>query len=160
MDRDEARSLVYKNIQKYNKPLVASELKAVLVGHSKSRILQSNEGLVWTFSLQPLEGLFKKTNPVSIAFGMKYCNMVKEQFNCNGIFTSEELPAYGMTLKDKRIIESNYDKNPGDGQVIVVLAYNKSTAENIRSYLLHTFEDLMSQSKGSFVSSPLHYKQG
>lgn len=130
-------SMVSRFLAKHNVIAVsASELVRVDLPETHSTIVHQNGGFVYCFSLAGLEGLFRKDQEATKKYGRGMCDQVKGIFQCGGFFTSDELPRYGITRRDRGYIYGCMGKIEGDGQLIVILAYPEALARQIRDYLI------------------------
>lgn len=101
---------------------------------SPSRIIQANGGEVWCRNYRALAGLFRKDRGPSKEFGRALCDEVKERFGCDGFFTTDELPRYGITRGVRREIERAVDA--GSDDCVVIFAYDAALAREIDAYLI------------------------
>lgn len=124
-----------KNNQKieYN----PSSLKKIIIEESKSQIILNNHNILYCYVVNNFEGLFRKDRPDTFRYGRAVCDEIKNHFKCNGFFTSDELPKYGITRKEKRFIAEKMNQKQGD--LIIILSYNQSKAQKIIKYLIKIF---------------------
>lgn len=116
--------------------IVATELRQVHFNETRSGILQANDNMAFCFKLLGLEGLFRKDQEPSKQYGRYVCDLVKDTFDCGGFFTSDELPRYGITRREKRYLFTEMDKTPSDGDLVVICVYDADLSTRIRDYLI------------------------
>src|SRR5690606_24284244 len=119
--------------------LEAGPLVKINLSRSKSKIIQANNNSVYCFSITGLEGLFRKDRTDTKLYGHITCDLVQREFQCGGFFTSDELPRYGITELEIEHLYRTMNKQIGDGQLIIFLAYPYLLAEQIRSFLIELF---------------------
>jgi Glu-tRNA(Gln) amidotransferase subunit E-like FAD-binding protein len=102
---------------------------------TRCKLIINNKNKLYGFVFYGLEGLFRKDRSISFVYGRKLCDNVKETFQCNGFFTSDELPKYGISRKNLKILYDKLKKTKNDGNLVVFLAYNKTTSNKIKAYL-------------------------
>ena len=118
----------------------ASPLVAVQFEDTKSGILENNHNMAYCFVLSGIEGLFRKDREPTLRYGRGVCDKVKDDFNCAGFFTSDELPRYGITRAERRYLLDVMGTESGDGNLVVMLAYPHEMAVQIRQYLINHFD--------------------
>lgn len=107
------------------KKIQASELIEVNLPFSDSRIIKQNKGTVHVSVYKEMKGIFDKKIPENRKFGELICNKIKG-LGCNGFFSSDELPAYGISQKEMNLILSK--TNPSEKDLLVFFAYEKEEA--------------------------------
>lgn len=120
--------------------ITASPLLAVSFEDTKSGILENNNKMAYCFTLSGIEGLFRKDREPSLKYGRGVCDSVKDAFDCDGFFTSDELPRYGISRAERRYLLDTMGTQAGDGNLVVMLAYPHNLAVKIRDYLIKYFD--------------------
>ena len=65
--------------------------------------------------------------------------------NCDCFFTSDELPRYGIGEREIQFIYLAINKKKGDGQLIIMMAYPRLLATQIRIFLIDLFHQQVQQ---------------
>ena len=118
---------------------------SMLLPVTKSLIVRKNKGVAHCFRLDGLKGLFRKDAADTAAFGRYYCDLIKRDFSCQGFFTTDELPKYGLGVDHGDYIAYHTgSRSPYD--VTVVTLYTRSLAERIRRRLASELEMLLNKS--------------
>lgn len=120
--------------------LNVSELILIKLPTSRSRLVQQNSGALYACVFSGLEGLFRKDQPDTLDYGRRVCDLVKAQFKCGGFFTSDELPRYGLGSEDTRRLFAAVGKAAHDGHLVVLFAYDRQIATQIRDFLVEHFQ--------------------
>ncbi|APB32682.1 Archaeal Glu-tRNAGln amidotransferase subunit E (contains GAD domain) [Gloeomargarita lithophora Alchichica-D10] len=115
--------------------VTVGDLIPVYFPGTHSGILLANGGMAYCCAFDGIEGLFRKDQDATRRYGRQVCDLVKEVFGCDGFFTSDELPRYGITRAEVRALYAAMHKQPGDGVLIAVFAYDARLAAHIRSFL-------------------------
>lgn len=116
-----------------NKKAVKGEIKKIRLD-SESRIIKENNGKLYCLPIYGVSGLFNK-NPSSketILFGKRLCNEVKTVFHSKGFFSTDELPNYGITARQKEYIKSKF--NAGKNDLVLFAAYDEKLSKQILNY--------------------------
>jgi Glu-tRNA(Gln) amidotransferase subunit E-like FAD-binding protein len=135
------------------------DLVQIMLPHTRSRLVQQNEGYLYGCTFYGLEGLFRKDQPATLTYGRMLCDRVKDVFTCNGFFTSDELPRYGIRRAEIRQIFGQMGKEDEDGHLLVLCAYDRHLSSQIREFLISHF---MQENSALFTEdmcngvSPLH----
>ncbi|NJP04326.1 MAG: hypothetical protein HC837_01190 [Chloroflexaceae bacterium] len=111
-------------------------VQRILLPASRSQLVQQNGGYLYGCCLAGMEGRFRKDQPIPLAYGRRLCDQVKQQFACEGFFTSDELPRYGISRADIRKIYRQMGKAPDDGTLIVLCAYDWELSSRICAFLM------------------------
>jgi Glu-tRNA(Gln) amidotransferase subunit E-like FAD-binding protein len=114
-------------------------LEEIFFEDHNSLILRAKLNKIHFFRVDGLEGAFVKEGENTRRFGRKICDLVKEKFSCMGFFTSDELPRYGISRKQKKAMFEIINKK--EGQLIIFLAYDRDKADIIRKYLIEVCSD-------------------
>lgn len=110
------------------------KLTRIELPESRSGIVQENDGIVYANTLSGREGLFRKDREPSREFGRRLCDEVKELFDCQGFFTTDELPGYGVSRAETRRI---YDETgASDADLVLLYAYPEGLAAKIDEYVV------------------------
>lgn len=120
-----------------------SGIVPVTFENTKSGILLDNGSMAYCCAFSGLEGLFRKDQDEPFKYGRKVCDMVKIEFNCGGFFTSDELPRYGITRRERRALFEALDTAPGQGDLIAMFAYNLELSQHIYRFLIQHFDHEM-----------------
>jgi Glu-tRNA(Gln) amidotransferase subunit E-like FAD-binding protein len=117
-----------------------SELYQLCLPETKSHIVQENNFIIYTCIYKGLAGLFKKGSDFKLTttFGGFVCDFMKQITGNMGFISTDELPAYGISSHEKRLIMQITDCLEGD--VGILFAYNKIQATNAQ-YLLFSVID-------------------
>ena len=134
------RQILQDNDQQY---VTATELQVVRFDETRSGILQNNGSMAHCFILTGIEGLFRKDQEPTLKYGRRVCDLVKDAFDCGGFFTSDELPRYGITRAEKRHMFAEMGKEAGDGNLVIMCAYDYKLSTRIRDYLIAYFQQEM-----------------
>ncbi len=110
---------------------VASPLIDIEVTHTQSRIIENNGNILRCSLFYGMEGLYRKDQDDTFAYGRYMCDSIKEQFSCGGFFTSDELPRYGIKRTVKRQLYEAIGKKTNDGNLLFILAYDCALSERI-----------------------------
>lgn len=130
--------IVAKN---HKKLIFDRELLAIELPESKSEIVRSNNYMLYAAKYRGLAGLFSKEKQDTKLFGRAMCDYIKFRFSSHGFFTTDELPRYGITRAETRIIYNHADKKEGD--LIILFAYNKNKSQEINGHLCEIIEKLL-----------------
>jgi Glu-tRNA(Gln) amidotransferase subunit E-like FAD-binding protein len=127
-----------------------SETLKVFLPESKSKLIGESGGILSTFVVKGLAGAFNKDKGNefgSIPFGRALCDMIKLEYNCNGFFTSDELPRYGISRKDKRNlvaqVQSKTEFNPQTDLIVIMGYHDAHLIEKIKYNLNAKFKYLL-----------------
>ncbi|MDP4008199.1 MAG: hypothetical protein Q8P68_03340 [Candidatus Peregrinibacteria bacterium] len=122
--------------------LEPSKLGVVKLPDCKSDIVINNDHQLFYFILLGLTGLFRKSIEASLIFGKDVCQMVKDQTETNGFFTSDELPGYGITRADLDNILQQVEITPHPPEdLIFFLGYKKAIAEKVRASIIAVLKE-------------------
>jgi Glu-tRNA(Gln) amidotransferase subunit E-like FAD-binding protein len=120
----------------------SSELVEVSLPDSNSEIIRENNGIVYSAMYVGLRGLFDKANQESANFGKTISDIIKHTLYNGGFFTTDELPGYSISLKEKQIILSQIYEFPNDpfvfsskNDLVVCFAYDRAMAEKTKNLL-------------------------
>jgi Glu-tRNA(Gln) amidotransferase subunit E-like FAD-binding protein len=130
--------------------LKLSGLQKVVITNTNSNIIRNNNNILWCCCFFGLEGLFRKDKNDTFAYGRRVCDNVKETFNNEGFFTSDELPRYGITRSNTREIFQQMDKEKNDGTLIAIFAYNEETSRKILRYLINHLSNEVQNLTGTY----------
>lgn len=106
---------------------------------TRSAILQGNGHMAHCCTFAGLEGLFRKDQEATRIYGRGLCDFVKDTFHCDGFFTSDELPRYGITRPEIRSIYKTMRVTHGEGVLIAIFAYDYFLSSRIRGFLIDHF---------------------
>lgn len=123
----------------------SSVLKRVYLPFSKSRIVVDNGYILYCSCYTDIKGLFRKGNNYkeTTLFGRIVCDEVKATCENNGFFTTDELPAYGISEKETiTILESN---NAFENDLVVCFAYNEAEATKTKETLDYVLDGISIQ---------------
>lgn len=98
-----------------------------------SRIVALNGSRVWCARYPGLAGLFRKDRGPSKELGRALCDEVRDRFHCQGFFTTDELPRYGLDRSARRDILAA--TGAGSADCVVIYAYPELPARAIDLYL-------------------------
>jgi len=114
--------------------IVAGPLRRTALPGSRSRILATTEGRVWLFSIQGGRGWFSKDDEHSLRRGRALCDQIIHRHACQGFITTDELPQYGLSRRDRAALFDAYPDADPTRDVLVALAYDDlHLAERIRA---------------------------
>lgn len=100
---------------------------------TRSHIVVGNRGIIYCSVYRNLEGLFCKADEAAMEFGRRICDAVREEANNNGFITSDELPNYGVTRREKRAIYERTEAGPHD--LVVIFAYDEEKSQKAKQCL-------------------------
>ncbi len=101
------------------------------------------ESMLHAWVLKDLAGLIRKDNAHTWIFGRETCERLKEQFGCNGYFTSDEVPG-GVNNFSRRDLENVYrETGAGERDLILMFAYERESSEEMARYLVQTFSEVL-----------------
>jgi hypothetical protein len=110
-----------------------------------SHLLRKSHGVAHCFTVYGLAGLFRKDVADTRAFGRNHCDQVKTRFNCDGFFTTDELPKYGIGEEHRNYINTQMEADPGH-DVTVITLYDRAKAADIRGWLSEQLTLMLSAS--------------
>jgi Glu-tRNA(Gln) amidotransferase subunit E-like FAD-binding protein len=120
-------------------------LRYVLLPNSRSQIVKDSDGGVWLFNIPGRKGWFLKGNDEeeeSHRRGRLLCRDVRDEYDCGGFLTTDELPRYGLGWRDREKLFKEYEGADPHRDVLVVLAYREQAmAEKIREYIFQALKD-------------------
>lgn len=119
--------------------ITIGDLIPVHFPETRSGILLANGGMAYGCAFDGIEGLFRKDQDAPRQYGRRICDLVKMMFDCEGFFTSDELPRYGITRAEVRAVYATFDKQAGDGLLIALFAYDHALSTRIREFLIAHF---------------------
>jgi len=120
------------------KDFSVSEMIEIKLPESKSNIIQKNNGIVYCGVYSGLAGLFRKDTEETKIFGRELCDKVKKRFHNKGFFTSDELPAYGISTEETKLIINK--TNAEEKDLIMILSYNQEESEKIKEFIEKEFK--------------------
>ncbi len=142
-----------------SKPPCSSGLFHVHFEDTPSIILKRNDNSIFCCIYWGLKGLFRKDIPETKKFGRYLCDTVSDLMNNKGFFTSDELPAYGISKKDVKTIFDCTGADPAS-DLVVILAYNitvaKATKKLIDKLLLGIHCHFQQKTDNSFFLKKSH----
>ena len=100
----------------------------VTLSKTKSKIVKGNQNIVYCVKYNNIAGVFRKDIDISFKFGRLLCDQIKNEFNNFGFFTTDEIPRYGLSQKDKEQIL--LDCNATNLDLVVIFAYPYTLALN------------------------------
>jgi Glu-tRNA(Gln) amidotransferase subunit E-like FAD-binding protein len=106
---------------------------------TRSGILQVNGNMAYCCTFAGLEGLFRKDQDATRVYGRGLCDYVKAAYHCDGFFTSDELPRYGITRAEIRSMYKAMRVEPREGVLIAIFAYDYFLSSRIRGFLIDHF---------------------
>jgi len=133
-----------------------SSIVPVTFEDTKSGILLDNGSMAYCCTFSGLEGLFRKDQDEPFKYGRKVCDMVKDEFNCGGFFTSDELPRYGITRRERRTLFETMGTAPGQGDLIAMFAYDLELSQRIYHFLIQHFDREMTALVQPVFEMPHH----
>jgi len=113
--------------------ITSSGLIEIKLPQTKSHIIQRNNNTIYCCVYEGLEGLFRKDIEETKEFGRKICDKVKEEMKNNGFFTSDELPNYGISDEELKIIFERVDAQEHD--LAVIFVYDKEESQRTKDLL-------------------------
>ncbi len=93
-----------------------------------------------------LKGLFRKDIEETRVFGRRICDKVAAIMNNHGFFTTDELPNYGLSEREK---ESIFRQTNADSQDDLVVIFAYAAEESKASKTL--FESLLREAKYTWL---------
>lgn len=132
------------------------ELVAVSPATS-SEIVRANGSRLWCSRYPGLAGLFRKDRGPSKEFGRALCDEVKRLFNCDGFFTTDELPRYGIGRSAGREIRDASGASEAD--CVVLYAYPEHLARQIDDYLYQRLSLMDSSPRNESVAPEAPWSQ-
>ncbi len=120
------------------KQVILSDLVSVKLFNTKSHIVQSNGNIIYCAKYMGLKGLFQKDVEETRVFGRRTCDRVAVIMKNNGFFTTDELPNYGLSEREKEMIFEQTDADSQD-DLVIIFAYGIEEAKKsktlVESYL-------------------------
>jgi len=113
--------------------ITPSELIEIKLLQTKSHIIQQNNNTIYCCIYKKLKGLFRKDIRETKEFGRKICDKVKEKLKNEGFFTSDELPNYGISEEELKIILERIDAKEDD--LVAIFVYNKEESQRTKDFL-------------------------
>ena len=104
--------------------------KVVLKG-TKSKIVKNNGNVLYIEKIPGMEGSFRKDQHNTFVYGRMVCDYIKNKYNCAGFFTSDELPNYGISNEETKMIFQSMNKKKHDGALLIICAYKRRLSEKI-----------------------------
>jgi len=126
------------------KELTASaSICIVELPHTKSNMIQHNKWIIYCARYPNLKGLFRKgpQHTATTSFGRIICDEVKQTLGNTGFFTTDELPAYGISRNEKRLVQQA--NNIGDKDLVAMFVYDETEAKCTKNLL----DELLMSSK-------------
>lgn len=115
--------------------LAAGPVVSMLLPVQNSLIVRKNKCVAHCFTIAGVAGLFRKGSPDTRALGRHFCDMTKTSLSCQGFFTTDEIPMYGLGVDDKAYI--NYHAGAdADRDVTVLTLYTRALATQVRKLLV------------------------
>ncbi len=111
----------------------SSDLVCLQLGSSKSRIIQKNLGEIYLAKYSGIRGLFRKDVTVTLKFGRIVCDFIIHHLNNQGFFTTDELPAYGVSFRERK--EFFQKLGAEDKDLVAVFAYDYPMACKTKTLL-------------------------
>jgi len=114
----------------------SSNIYSIDIPYTKSLIVQRNCGVVYCAMYGSLKGLFRKGTKyeATTLFGKIVCDEIKLELGNKGFFTTDELPAYGLSGHEKRLISKRSVTNNED--LVIIFVYKEIEAKRTNA-LLH-----------------------
>lgn len=130
----------HETLQKNGRDVfTVGELTPITFVDTNSGILLENGGMAYCCVFGGLEGLFRKDQEKPFKYGRHLCDLVKDTFECEGFFTSDELPRYGITRKERRELLAAMGVEAGQGDLVAIFAYDETFSHRIRAFLVDYF---------------------
>jgi glutamyl-tRNA(Gln) amidotransferase subunit E len=116
------------------KQVILSDLVSVILLNTKSRIVQNNGNKIFCAKYMGLKGLFRKDIVETRVFGRQICNRVSATMKNRGFFTTDELPNYGLSERDREMI---FEQTDADSQsdLVAIFAYSIEEAKKSKTLL-------------------------
>lgn len=128
-----APSLVRTTLARHGAERVTRDRLVCVRPETSSEIVRANDSRLWCRRYAGLAGLFRKDRGPSKEFGRALCDDVKRIFKCDGFFTTDELPRYGLGRSARREIRAA--AGASDDDCVVIYAYPEHLARQIDDYL-------------------------
>jgi Glu-tRNA(Gln) amidotransferase subunit E-like FAD-binding protein len=128
------------------KQVILSDLISVKFSSTKSHIVQSNGNVIYCAKYRGLKGLFRKNIEETRVFGRRICDTVAVKMNNHGFFTTDELPNYGLSEREKEMILEQTDAD-SECDLVVVFAYSIEEAKASKTVL----ESLLREAKYTWL---------
>ena len=103
------------------------------VPRTKSHLIANNGYKVYASLLPKLGGLFSKNSSNGLAFCTELCALVRKECNCGGFFTSDEIPRYGVSRSDLKVIQTVVGWRYGD--LIFLYCYSLEAAKAVDQFV-------------------------
>ncbi len=115
--------------------ILSSDVIKVDLQKTRCNIIARNNYVVYCVRYSSLGGLFKKgtRHRATTIFGRIICDIVKKERNNYGFFTTDELPAYGISRKEK--IKLNDSVEAKEEDLVVCLLYDFEEATKTKQFL-------------------------
>ena len=128
------------------KQVILSDLIPIVFSNTKSRIVKSNGNLIYCAKYRGLKGLFRKDIEETRVFGRRICDTVAVKMENHGFFTTDELPNYGLSEREKEIIleQTNADS---ECDLVIIFAYDIEKAKASKTVL----ESLLREAKYTWL---------
>ena len=110
-------------------------LISLKIEHTKSRIIQRNNNIIYCAIYKGLKGLFRKGESChsTEVFGRIICDAIKQELDNQGFFTSDELPSYGLSRSELRSIIRSTGAQKSD--LVAIFAYDIIRARRTKELL-------------------------
>ncbi len=128
------------------KQIIFSDLVSIQFSDTKSNIVQNNGNMIYCAKYMGLKGLFRKDIEETRVFGRRICDKVAAIMKNHGFFTTDELPNYGVSKREK---ESIFRQTRADSQDDLVVVFAYSAEESKASKTL--FESLLREAKYTWL---------
>jgi Glu-tRNA(Gln) amidotransferase subunit E-like FAD-binding protein len=128
------------------KQVILSDLISVKFSNTKSHIVESNGNVIYCANYRGLKGLFRKDIEETRVFGRRICDTVAAEMMNRGFFTTDELPNYGLSKREKGMIIEQTDADR-QCDLVVVFAYNIEEAKASKTVL----ESLLREAKYTWL---------
>jgi len=115
--------------------IVSTKLREIRIFKSRSRIIDQNDRRIFCTKYTGLQGLFSKgaNHNATTIFGRIICDTVKHELGNQGFFTTDEIPAYGISETEKRFI---LDENAANNiDLVAIFVYSRPEAESAKNLL-------------------------
>jgi glutamyl-tRNA(Gln) amidotransferase subunit E len=128
------------------KQVILSDLISIKFSNTKSHIVQGNGNVIYCAKYRGLKGLFRKDIEETRVFGRRICDTVAVKMKNHGFFTTDELPNYGLSEREKEMIleQTNADS---ECDLVVIFAYNIEEAKASKTVL----ESLLREAKYTWL---------
>lgn len=128
------------------KQVILSDLVSIRFFSTKSHIVQKNGNVIYCAKYRGLKGLFVKDNDETRVFGRRLCDRVAAEMKNHGFFTTDELPNYGLSEREKEMI---FEQTNADSQddLVVIFGYSAEEAKASKTVV----ESLLREAKYTWL---------